>query len=58
MHKNIKKNNLNEKKNHAPERGIEPATAHISQNHSLLDLNAITTLPLRLLVQTRVKLVI
>ena len=34
MHENIKKNNLNEKKNHAPERGIEPATAHISQNHS------------------------
>ena len=30
----FEKNNLNEKKNHAPERGIEPATAHISQNHS------------------------
>ena len=53
----LKKINLNEKKNHVPEGGIEPMTAQISQNQGELDLNAITTLPSRLLVQERVKLV-
>ena len=48
---------MNEKKNHVPEGGIEPMTAQISQNQGKLDLNAITTLPSRLLVQGRVKLV-
>ena len=49
--------NLNEKKNHVPEGGIEPMTAQISQNQGKLDLNAITTLPSRLLVQVRLKFV-
>ena len=49
--------NLNEKKNHVPEGGIEPTTAQISQKQGKLDLNAITTLPSRLLVQEMVKLV-
>ena len=53
----LRKINLNEKKNHVPERGIEPATAQISQNQGKLDLNAITTLPSRLLVQGRLKFV-
>jgi hypothetical protein len=36
---------LNEKKNQVPERGIEPATAQISQKKLEFDLNAITTWP-------------
>ena len=37
--------NLNEKKNHLPERGIELMTLQISQKQGKLDLNAITTWP-------------
>ena len=37
--------NLNEKKNHLPERGIELTTLQISQKQGKLDLNTITTRP-------------
>ena len=37
--------NLNEKKNHLPEREIELTTLQISQKQGKLDLNAITTWP-------------
>ena len=37
--------NLNKKKFHLPERGIELTTPQISQKQSILDLNAITTWP-------------
>ena len=37
--------NLNEKKFHLPERGIELTTLQISQKQGKLDLNTITTWP-------------
>ena len=37
--------NLNEKKNHLPEREIELTTLQISQKQSKLDLNAINSWP-------------
>ena len=52
MHiKKALKINLNEKKNHLPEWGIELTTLKISQNQGKLDLNAITTWPRRHLVK-------
>ena len=39
----LRKINLNEKKNHVPELGLEPTTPQITQNQVKLNLNAITT---------------
>ena len=39
--------NLNEKKNHFPERGIELTKLQISKKQGKLDLNTITTQPRR-----------
>ena len=39
------------KKNHLPERGIEPVTLQISQKQGKFDLNAITTWPRRPLLK-------
>ena len=45
----LRKINLNEKKNHLPERGIELTTLQISQKQGKLDLNAITIWPRNLM---------
>ncbi len=46
MYKKLIMIDLNEeKKNHLPERGVEPATLQIFQKQSKLDLNATTTRP-------------
>jgi hypothetical protein len=39
----LRKINLNEKKIHVPELGLEPTTPQITQNQAKLNLNAITT---------------
>ena len=44
------------KKNHLPERGIEPGTLQIFQKQSKVDLNAITTRPLGYLIEKFFKL--
>ena len=41
----VKKNNFDEKKNHVPRPGLEPASPQITQNQVKLNLNAITTWP-------------